>query len=39
MQRRNMKVEISLDEENYDLIEEANYFKQLWGQTMIKLSK
>jgi len=25
-----MKVEISLVEENYDLIEEGNYFKQLW---------
>jgi hypothetical protein len=26
-----MKVEISLVEENYDLIEEANYGKQLWA--------
>jgi hypothetical protein len=25
-----MKVEISLVEENYDFIEEGNYFKQLW---------
>jgi hypothetical protein len=25
-----MKVEISLVEKNYDLIEEANDFKQLW---------
>jgi hypothetical protein len=25
-----MKVEISLVEENYDLIEEANDFKHLW---------